>query len=254
MPVNRHVGKQGRLTLKWAWIAAARNAVRRQGPLKDLFDRYTDNGKHDRNRGYIAVAQRMCLIGYVLWKKDVDYQPTPPPRPGSPAWRELQSCEWQTSVERSQESRSPRPSSGKAPLRPATSAVESKTPDPVPGNIFCGEKARLKERASSTQGRRSKSDELSRPGTGQPPRGYGCGENAVSGQSLSERPPPDLRLNGPPAPDAIMLPSPLLARDPHKWIAVTAERSASLGLAQARERDAMKNHRAKKPPLKGVFC
>jgi hypothetical protein len=177
-PVNRHVGKQGRLTLKWAWIAAARNAVRRQGPLKDLFDRYTDSGKHDRNRGYIAVAHRMCLIGYVLWKKDMDYQPTPPPRPGSPAWRELQARQQESS--RSPRSSSPRSSSPRssrpqnrrvAALETATSSVESKaplrkTPDPVPGNIFCGEKAKLKERASSTQGKRS--NELSRPGTGQP--------------------------------------------------------------------------------------
>jgi transposase len=150
-PVNRHVGKQGRLTLKWAWIAAARNAVRRQGPLKDLFDRYTDNGKHDRNRGYIAVAHRMCLIGYVLWKKDVDYQPMPPPRPGSPAWRQLQAR-----------------SEPKTPPWPATSSSESKTPDPAPGRIFCGEKAKLKERASRSKDQRSKPDELSRPGTGQP--------------------------------------------------------------------------------------
>lgn len=162
-PVNRHVGKQGRLTLKWAWIAAARNAVRRQGPLKDQFDRYTDNGKQNRNRGYIAVAHRMCQIGYVLWKKDVDYQPTPPPRPGSPAWREMHNREMQMLETRTPGQQSPpsnpaRRSSGKTPLR--------KTPNPPPGNIFCGEKTKQEERKSANQSKRH--NELSRPGTGQP--------------------------------------------------------------------------------------
>jgi transposase len=80
--IGRHVGKVGRLTLKWAWIEAAHGAVRRSGRMKALFDRYTDNGQHDRNRGYIAVGHQLCLIAYVLWKKQRDYQEIPPPRPG----------------------------------------------------------------------------------------------------------------------------------------------------------------------------
>jgi transposase len=80
-PIGRHVGKAGRLTLKWAWIEAARSAVRKSARMRAMFDRYTNDGTRDRNRGYIAVGHQLCLIGYVLWKKDVDYTETPPPRP-----------------------------------------------------------------------------------------------------------------------------------------------------------------------------
>ncbi len=82
-PIGRRVGKIGRRTLKWAWIEAARNAVRKSPRMRGLFERYTHGGTHDRNRGYIAVAHQLCLIGYVLWKKEQDYQETRPPRPGS---------------------------------------------------------------------------------------------------------------------------------------------------------------------------
>lgn len=81
-PIGRHVGKAGRRTLKWAWIAAARNAVRKSPRMKKIFDRYTDNGKCNRGRGYIVVAHQMCLIGYATWKKQRPYQESPPPRPG----------------------------------------------------------------------------------------------------------------------------------------------------------------------------
>jgi transposase len=88
-PIGRHVGKIGRRTLKYAWIEAARRAVwKTKGRFKDLFDRYTDKGKHDRGRGHIAVAHLMCLIGYSMLKNKSDYQETPPPRPGSAADRE----------------------------------------------------------------------------------------------------------------------------------------------------------------------
>jgi transposase len=82
-PIGRHVGKAGRRTLKWAWIEAARRAARTSGRFKDVFDRYTDKGKHDRGRGYIAAAHQMCLIGHAMLKKQTDYQAAPPPRPGS---------------------------------------------------------------------------------------------------------------------------------------------------------------------------
>jgi transposase len=81
-PIGRHVGKMGRRTLKWAWIEAAHNAVRKSPRMKKVFDRYTDNGKYNRGRGYIVVAHQMCLIGYAMWKNQTDYQETPPPRPG----------------------------------------------------------------------------------------------------------------------------------------------------------------------------
>ncbi len=82
-PIGRHVGRVGRTTLKWAWIEGARNAVRKSPRMRAVFDRYTKGGEYNRNRGYINVAHQLCLIGYVLWKKDQDYSETPPPRPGS---------------------------------------------------------------------------------------------------------------------------------------------------------------------------
>jgi transposase len=81
-PIGRHVGKAGRRTLKWAWIEAAHNAVRKSPRMKKVFDRYTDNGKYNRGRGYIVVAHQLCLIGYAMWKHQTPYQETPPPRPG----------------------------------------------------------------------------------------------------------------------------------------------------------------------------
>ena len=82
-PVGRHVGVIGRTTLKWAWITAARGAVRKSARMRGYFDRYTKGGTINRNRGYIAVGHQMCLIGYAMWKKQQDYQETPPLRPGS---------------------------------------------------------------------------------------------------------------------------------------------------------------------------
>ena len=82
-PTGRHIGHAGRRTLKWAWIEAARSAVRASGRLRELFERITDGGKRDRNRGYIAVAHEICLVSYTLWKKDVNWSEEPPPRPGS---------------------------------------------------------------------------------------------------------------------------------------------------------------------------
>ena len=81
-PHGRHVGRQGRRTLKWAYIEAARSAVRRSPRLRAWFDSYTHGGRENRNRGYIGVARRLCALSYVVWKKDVDYQETPPARPG----------------------------------------------------------------------------------------------------------------------------------------------------------------------------
>jgi len=81
-PIGRHVGKAGRRTLKWAWIEAARNGVRKSPRMKKIFDRYTDNGKYNRGRGYIVVAHQLCLIGYAMWKNKTIYQESPPPRPG----------------------------------------------------------------------------------------------------------------------------------------------------------------------------
>jgi transposase len=81
-PKGRHVGHAGRRTLKWAWIEAAHGAVRAGGRLREIFDRRTHGGTRDRNRGYIAVGHELCRIAYILWKKEIDYTDTPPPRPG----------------------------------------------------------------------------------------------------------------------------------------------------------------------------
>ena len=81
-PKGRHVGHAGRRTLKWAWIEAAHGAVRRGGRFREIFDRRTDGGKRDRNRGYITVGHELCRIVYAMWNREVDYTETPPPRPG----------------------------------------------------------------------------------------------------------------------------------------------------------------------------
>jgi len=81
-PKGRHVGHAGRRTLKWAWIEAAHGAVRKGGRFREIFDRRTNGGKRDRNRGYIAVGHDLCRTAYAMWNKEVDYTENPPPRPG----------------------------------------------------------------------------------------------------------------------------------------------------------------------------
>ena len=80
-PQGRHVGHQGRRTLKWAYIEAAHSAIYRSPQLRAWFDHYTHGGRTNRNRGYIGVARRLCHLSYVVWKKDVDYEEVPPSRP-----------------------------------------------------------------------------------------------------------------------------------------------------------------------------
>lgn len=83
-PLGRHVGHLGRLTLKWAFIEAAHAAVRKSRRLRQVFDRYTNQGQSQRNRGYIAVARQLCHIGLACVKKKTPYREEEPPRrPGS---------------------------------------------------------------------------------------------------------------------------------------------------------------------------
>jgi len=83
-PVGRHVGHLGRVTLKWAFIAAARGAVARSGYFRAIFDRRTDDGARDRQRGYIAVARELSRVGYSCLKNQrrfVEQRPQRPERP-----------------------------------------------------------------------------------------------------------------------------------------------------------------------------
>jgi transposase len=82
-PIGRKIGHAGRHTLQWAWIEAARGAVRKDASFRAIFNRRTDSGKKDRNRGYITVANVMCKIAHAMLSKQTDYQEVAPSRPGS---------------------------------------------------------------------------------------------------------------------------------------------------------------------------
>ena len=126
-PKGRHVGHVGRRTLKWAWIEAAHGAVRKGGRFREIFDRRTNAGKRDRNRGYIAVAHELSRIAYVLWSKEIDYSESPPPRPGlletsRPRVSETKKREKSRSRTSKTKSRTSRPGTGQ-PDRPMVAAV-----------------------------------------------------------------------------------------------------------------------------------
>jgi transposase len=82
-PIGRHVGHAGRRTLKWAFIEAAHGAVRRSGFFREIYNRRTDGGRRDRNRGYIAVARQLCQVGFACVSKKRRYMEQRPARPGS---------------------------------------------------------------------------------------------------------------------------------------------------------------------------
>jgi len=82
-PLGRHLGRRGNLTLKWAFIEAAHGAVRTGGRWRAMFDRHTQGGKSNCNRGYIKVARELVKVIYAVWKNGTTYMATPPPRPGS---------------------------------------------------------------------------------------------------------------------------------------------------------------------------
>jgi len=103
-PLGRHVGHAGRRTLKWSFIEAAHSAVIKDARLRAIFNRRTQNGKHDRNRGYITVARHLAVCAFVIWKKEQDYNPLPAPRPGTrarvPTKKKTATKERQTSTSR----------------------------------------------------------------------------------------------------------------------------------------------------------
>ncbi|MGH8336540.1 MAG: IS110 family transposase [Gammaproteobacteria bacterium] len=73
-PIGRHIGHAGRRALKWAWIEAAHGAVKKDAYFRDIFNRRTNNGKRDKNRGYIVVARQLCRIAYVCIRDDRNYR------------------------------------------------------------------------------------------------------------------------------------------------------------------------------------
>ena len=73
-PRARHIGQAGRRTLKWAWMEAAHGAVRKSAHFRRIFDRVTDGGKRNRNRGYVAVAHELCLLAHRLCLRGELYQ------------------------------------------------------------------------------------------------------------------------------------------------------------------------------------
>jgi transposase len=122
VPMGRHVGHVGRRTLKWARIEAAHGAVRKGGRFRTIFDRYTDGGKRNRNRGYIVVAHELCRIAYVLLKKEIDYDASAlPARPGSKKKTKKKNSLSKKSEKMLQPSES-RPGTGQ-PHRPMVAAV-----------------------------------------------------------------------------------------------------------------------------------
>jgi transposase len=88
IPAGRHVGIVGRRTLKAAFLLAAQSATKKSPRLKALFDRITDQGKRNRMRGYMAVAHKLCDIGYSCVKHKRAYSENPPERSGGKATRE----------------------------------------------------------------------------------------------------------------------------------------------------------------------
>jgi transposase len=82
-PKGRHVGHAGRRMLKWAFIEAAHGAVRKDPYFREIFNRHTDGGNRDCNRGYITVAHQLCHIVYVCEKQGRAYRPAAPPAGGT---------------------------------------------------------------------------------------------------------------------------------------------------------------------------
>jgi len=90
---GRRIGHAGRQTLQWAFIEAAHGAVKSSPRLRGIFDRRTDGGTREKNRGYIAVANELCRIAYLLWSKQVDYREIAEaaPHPSGPQGRSARS-------------------------------------------------------------------------------------------------------------------------------------------------------------------
>jgi transposase len=89
-PLGRHLGHRGNRTLKWAFIEAARAAVRHGGRWRAMFDRVTEGGTKNRNRGYIKVARELVKVVTAIWKNGTTYQEIPPARGGQSPRQQMQ--------------------------------------------------------------------------------------------------------------------------------------------------------------------
>ena len=69
--MGRKLGRRGNRTLKWAFLEAARAAVRKGGHWRELYDRHTKGDKKDKNRGYLKVARQLCKLVVREWHKAV---------------------------------------------------------------------------------------------------------------------------------------------------------------------------------------
>lgn len=74
-PLGRHIGHMGRRTLQWAFIEASHSAVKKDAWLRGIYDRRTDQGTRDKNRGYIAAARQLCRIAHACVIQNRAYHP-----------------------------------------------------------------------------------------------------------------------------------------------------------------------------------
>jgi len=74
-PIGRRLGTRGNRTLKWAMLTAARGAVCRGGRWRQIYDRYTNGGKVNRNRGYIKVGRILIGVVRAVWRSGQAYRP-----------------------------------------------------------------------------------------------------------------------------------------------------------------------------------
>jgi transposase len=87
-PGQRHVGYVGRRSLKWAFVQAAHGAVAQGGVFRARFNQLTHNGRERKAQAYVTIAHQLSGLVHVRWRKELDFQVVPPPRPGSRAARQ----------------------------------------------------------------------------------------------------------------------------------------------------------------------
>jgi transposase len=84
----RHCSPACNHILRWALIEAAGNLLhtkRQAFRLKRLYARLTHGGLSNKNQAKVAVARELLEVVHVVWRRQVPYSESPPPRPGSVA-------------------------------------------------------------------------------------------------------------------------------------------------------------------------